>query len=694
MIRLKKLLSVLLVFAMFLMAVSLGRIWVSATQDRSANFYKDYETSNDPGQYIVNVALAQLGRSQSSLGYSEAWCANFVSDCARLAGQSDAIPAHSYVPTLWSNILNAGGHEVYNRRAGDIIFYDCPRCDTDGDGVSLQHVGIVIDDTYSVEGNLSSSVKKVSSFSDSAGHSTGSGVIKRRYLRPNYTSSTISVPEGVYVFHCVRNPDRVLDIQYDSKERGANIQLYDNWYNQVQKFRVVNMGDYYCIQSVYSGMWLDISYPYDEDGCNIQLWDTNTSTEQKWVFEDAGNGNVYIRSLYGKYLDTSGPTDNNTNIQTYHFDGTTSRQWKLEWTSPYGRKDVADGIYTFHNYRNQNRVLDIQGNSTEIRANIQLYDDLNDSVQQFRVTKKLDNTNNYYYLIQSVYSGLWLDIASPFTTSGCNIQLWHDNNSPEEKWVFEDAGNGKVLIRSLYGTYVDLENGKTDNWTNIQTFNYDGSTSMEWVMHKVYTITYNANGGSGAPAKQSKQSNISIALSSTKPSKAGYIFNSWNTKANGTGTNYASGASFSGNSDTTFYAIWSPCSHSWIKSGEGIRPTCTNTGSQRYICSKCNGTKTEIIAATGHTSDSGSVTTQPTCTQTGVKTYKCTTCGATVKTETVSALGHTKPDSNGNCTRCGEHIKDIVNPNACPYCGQVHDGFFGRIVAFFHKVIYFISHLF
>ncbi|MBQ7579763.1 MAG: RICIN domain-containing protein [Clostridia bacterium] len=525
------------------------------------------------------------------------------------------------------------------------------------------------------------------------GWTSTSGVIGYIYL----AGSTFNIPEGVYVFHCVRNLDRVLDIRYDSKERGAKIQLLDNWYNQVQKFRVVNMGNYYCIQSVYSGMWLDIANKngsYSVDGCDIQLWDTNTSTEQKWVFEDAGNGNVYIRSLYGKYLDTGGPTDNYTGIQTYHFDGTTSQQWKLELTSPYGRKDVADGIYTFHNYRNQNRVIDIQGNSKENRANIQLYDDLNDSVQQFRVTKKLDNTNNYYYLIQSVYSGLWLDIASPFTTSGCNIQLWHDNNSPEEKWVFEDAGNGKVLIRSLYGTYVDLENGKTDNWTNIQTFNYDGSTSMEWVMHKVYTITYNANGGSGAPAKQSKQSNISIALSSTKPSKAGYIFNSWNTKANGTGTNYASGASFSGNSDTTFYAIWSPCSHSWIKSGEGIRPTCTNTGSQRYICSKCNGTKTEIIAATGHTSDSGSVTTQPTCTQTGVKTYKCTTCGATVKTETVSALGHTKPDSNGNCTRCGEHIKDIVNPNACPYCGQVHDGFFGRIVAFFHKVIYFISHLF
>ena len=374
-------------------------------------------------------------------------------------------------------------------------------------------------------------------------------------------SATVSVPEGVYVFHCVRNPDRVLDIQGDSKECGANIQLYDNWYNQVQKFRVVNMGDYYCIQSVYSGMWLDIASPYNQDGCNIQLWNTNTSTEQKWVFEDAGNGNYYIRSLYGKYLDTGGPTENNTNIQTYHFDGTTSQQWSLELTSPYGPKDIEEGIYTFHNYRNPSRVMDIQSDSTEVKANIQLYDDLNNSVQRFKVSKVLSNTNYYYYLIQSVYSGYWLDIEYPSTTSGCNIQLWQDYNNPEEKWVFEDAGNGKVLIRSLYGTYVDLENGKTDNWTNIQSFNYDGSTSMEWVMHKVYSVSYDANGGINAPETQGKQTDISMTISSDVPNRSGFTFRAWNTKADGSGNDYYPGASYSQNADLLLYAQWNAAAY-------------------------------------------------------------------------------------------------------------------------------------
>lgn len=74
--------------------------------------------------------------------------------------------------------------------------------------------------------------------------------------------------------------------------------------------------------------------------------------------------------------------------------------------------------------------------------------------------------------------------------------------------------------------------------------------------YATYTIKYNANGGSGAPSNQTKTYGAALTLSSTKPTRAGYTFQKWNTKADGSGTNYAAGASYTTNAAVTLYAIW------------------------------------------------------------------------------------------------------------------------------------------
>lgn len=71
-----------------------------------------------------------------------------------------------------------------------------------------------------------------------------------------------------------------------------------------------------------------------------------------------------------------------------------------------------------------------------------------------------------------------------------------------------------------------------------------------------YTVSYNANGGSGAPSSQTKQYNVNLTLSSTKPSRTGYTFKQWNTAKDGTGTAYSAGGTYSGNAAVTLYAIW------------------------------------------------------------------------------------------------------------------------------------------
>ena len=70
-----------------------------------------------------------------------------------------------------------------------------------------------------------------------------------------------------------------------------------------------------------------------------------------------------------------------------------------------------------------------------------------------------------------------------------------------------------------------------------------------------YTITYNANGGSGAPTAQTKTHDIALTLSSDVPTRSGYTFKGWATSVSGS-VAYAAGDSYTANEDATLYAVW------------------------------------------------------------------------------------------------------------------------------------------
>lgn len=98
------------------------------------------------------------------------------------------------------------------------------------------------------------------------------------------------------------------------------------------------------------------------------------------------------------------------------------------------------------------------------------------------------------------------------------------------------------------------------------------------------------------------------------------------------------------------------------------------------------------------------VTTPPTCASDGVRTYTCVN-GDDSYIEPILALGHAELNENGDCPRCGKHIKDVEKPadpaadnsndnvqdqpsgKVCKYCGEVHEGFFGKIIGFFHSIL-------
>lgn len=71
-----------------------------------------------------------------------------------------------------------------------------------------------------------------------------------------------------------------------------------------------------------------------------------------------------------------------------------------------------------------------------------------------------------------------------------------------------------------------------------------------------YTVSYNANGGTGAPGNQTKTYGTTLTLSTTKPTRTNYNFLGWGTSASATTVAYAAGGSYTANAAITLYAIW------------------------------------------------------------------------------------------------------------------------------------------
>ncbi len=88
----------------------------------------------------------------------------------------------------------------------------------------------------------------------------------------------------------------------------------------------------------------------------------------------------------------------------------------------------------------------------------------------------------------------------------------------------------------------------------------DGTTAYAKVNETIpardsHTVSYNANGGSGAPANQTKWYGDILTLSSTKPTWSGHTFLGWATSASG-GVSYNAGGQYGLDQNITLYAVW------------------------------------------------------------------------------------------------------------------------------------------
>ena len=95
------------------------------------------------------------------------------------------------------------------------------------------------------------------------------------------------------------------------------------------------------------------------------------------------------------------------------------------------------------------------------------------------------------------------------------------------------------------------------NYKPNSQYEYDENATMYAIWSpNPYTITYNANGGTGAPSNQTKYHDQNITLSGTRPSKTNYNFLGWATSSGATSASYQPSSTYTQNSNITLYAVW------------------------------------------------------------------------------------------------------------------------------------------
>lgn len=287
-------------------------------------------------------------------------------------------------------------------------------------------------------------------------------------------------------------------------------------------------------------------------------------------------------------------------------------------------------------------------------------------------------------------------------SSGGEMQYYTFTPTTSGIYVIYSTGSEdtKVFLYNSTGTQIDSDDddGDGNNFRleceltagttyrfGIRYYSSSKTGTIPFVFGHVYTVSYNANGGSGAPSSQSKDFGKAITLSSTVPTKTGYTFLGWSTNSAATRATYQPGDSFTTEANTTLYAVWH--THTYMLVHE-LGASCTTDGSKTYGCTGCSHSYTETVPATGHTwtaatctsaktcsvckttsgeplghSYTSKVTKAATCTTSGTETFTCSKCSDSY-TETILSTGHNWKDATSTepktCQSCGATERTLI----------------------------------
>ena len=503
--KLSKSLSIILTMTIVISAIIIAPVTVSAANTADS---------------IVDIACAEIGNSyyQKYNGHKNAWCADFVTWCAKQAGVS-SIASSSSCYNMYMGMKDSC-ERVYSPQKGDIVFFYCNKCSTTAG--KWCHVGIMEDSTHSIEGNNwsdgTSKVQRGKSYNHNGDlgyrHGDSSGCITRIYLRPNYSKPTPNkwyddlslVNLGDNFTARIRNIDLdvlltnfngnvVIGKHYDYKiarqiwnfKRNSNgsytikSALNDNCID-LHNFDDFNGGNIECIGENNSTAqhWfiyqnkdgsyslrpecsqdrvMDVTNGYSSDGTNLQLWQYTDDKNQKFSIDECGEvinvGNYFSASIENTNYWKPIYQDESGNVTL-----TTSTRDKMSGILWHFVRDDDNGWYTIQSYKN-GKYLTVENNSIEDGANVSCSEYSGDYGQFWYLLKAEDDNGEYLYL-KSACSSKNLDLYNNEKSDGTNIQMWSINGTDAQKFSIYEINS-----KTTYSINIEKDNINLGESTNI-----------------------------------------------------------------------------------------------------------------------------------------------------------------------------------------------------------------------------------
>ena len=153
-------------------------------------------------------------------------------------------------------------------------------------------------------------------------------------------------------------------------------------------------------------------------------------------------------------------------------------------------------------------------------------------------------------------------------TADANVTLYAQWTNPTAGELPTPQSNDVFV-----GWFTAAEGG--DQVTDSTTVSGNMTIYAHWAPPGIYTVMYDANGGTGKPAEQQETIGTALKLSEKTPTKTFKItydanggsvspasktvsctFNNWNTAKNGSGTSYNPGEQYTADTTVTLYAQW------------------------------------------------------------------------------------------------------------------------------------------